>query len=55
MLDDGLDRPGLTDGARTLALAGARAQWAYPGADTLVGMKTAARPFLGRVQRCRTR
>lgn len=47
--------PVLTDSKRTLALAGAPAQWAYPGADTLVGMKVAARWFLRRVERCRTR
>lgn len=47
--------PGLTDGRRTLGLAGAPAQWAFPAADTLVGMKYAARGFLGRVRACRTR
>lgn len=46
--------PALTDGSRTLALAGAPAQWAYPAADTLVGMKWAARRFARRVL-CRTR
>ena len=45
----------LTDRERTLALAGAPGQWAYPAADTLVGMKYAARRFLRRVQACRTR
>jgi cation diffusion facilitator CzcD-associated flavoprotein CzcO len=45
----------LTDGSRTLALAGACAQWAYPGADTLSGARYAAHGFLRRVQRCRTR
>ena len=45
--------PGLTDASRTLALAGAPAQWAYPAADTIVGMKWAARRF-ARVS-CRTR
>ena len=44
--------PALTDATRTLALAGAPAQWAYPAADTLVGAKYAARRFLAR---CRTR
>jgi cation diffusion facilitator CzcD-associated flavoprotein CzcO len=43
--------PALTDSTRTLALAGAPAQWAFPGADTLMGMKYAARRFLRRVQR----
>jgi cation diffusion facilitator CzcD-associated flavoprotein CzcO len=47
--------PSLTDRARTLALAGAPAQWAYPAADTLVGMKYAARRFLRRVLACPTR
>jgi hypothetical protein len=46
--------PGLTDASRTLALAGAPAQWAYPAADTIVGMKWAARRFARRVS-CRTR
>jgi cation diffusion facilitator CzcD-associated flavoprotein CzcO len=47
--------PGLTDDCRALALAGASAQWAHPGADTLVGMKYAARGLLRRVRRWRTR
>jgi hypothetical protein len=47
--------PALTDGRRTLSLAGAPGQWAYPAADTLVGMKYAARRFLRRVVSCRTR
>ena len=47
--------PALTDGTRTLALSGAPAQWAYPAADTLVGMKYVARQFLRRVKACRTR
>ena len=47
--------PGLTDARRTLAVAGAPAQWALPGADTLVGAKYAARGFLRRVQACPTR
>lgn len=45
----------LTDGGRTLAVSGVHAQWAYPAADTLVGMKYVARRFLRRVQACRTR
>lgn len=44
--------PALTDSERTLSLAGAPAQWAFPAADTLVGAKYAARGFLAR---CRTR
>ncbi len=47
--------PALTDTERTLAIAGVHAQWAFPAADTLVGAKYAARGFLRRVQRCRTR
>jgi hypothetical protein len=47
--------PALTDDTRTLALAGAPAQWAFPAADTLVGMKVAAHGFLRRVERWRTR
>jgi cation diffusion facilitator CzcD-associated flavoprotein CzcO len=39
----------------TLALAGVPGQWAYPAADTLVGMKWAARRFAGRIRRWRTR
>jgi cation diffusion facilitator CzcD-associated flavoprotein CzcO len=45
----------LTDAERTLALAGAPAQWAFPAADTLVGMKIAARGFRTRIERCPTR
>jgi cation diffusion facilitator CzcD-associated flavoprotein CzcO len=47
--------PALTDGSRTLSLSGAPAQWAYPAADTLVGMKYVARRFLRRVESCPTR
>jgi cation diffusion facilitator CzcD-associated flavoprotein CzcO len=47
--------PALTDERRTLALAGACAQWAFPGADTLAGARYAAHGFLRRVQACRTR
>jgi hypothetical protein len=55
VLDDDSTVPALTDDDRTLALAGACAQWAHPGADTLVGMKYAARCLLRRVRRWRTR
>jgi cation diffusion facilitator CzcD-associated flavoprotein CzcO len=55
VLADDSTVPGLTDSRRTLALVGAPAQWAYPAADTLVGMKVAARWFTRRVVRCRTR
>jgi cation diffusion facilitator CzcD-associated flavoprotein CzcO len=47
--------PALTHATRTLALSGVSAQWAYPAADTLVGMKYVARRFLRRVKACRTR
>jgi cation diffusion facilitator CzcD-associated flavoprotein CzcO len=47
--------PALTDSTRTLALAGAPAQWAFPGADTLVGARYAAHGFLRRIAACRTR
>ena len=40
---------------RTLSIAGVAGQWAYPAADTLAGMKYAARRFLRRVKACRTR
>ncbi|HUF02465.1 MAG TPA: FAD-dependent oxidoreductase [Gaiellaceae bacterium] len=46
--------PALTDRTRTLALTGVPAQWAYPAADTLVGMKYVARRFLGKVRACPT-
>jgi cation diffusion facilitator CzcD-associated flavoprotein CzcO len=55
VLADDCTVPGLTDAERTLTLAGVPAQWAYPAADTLVGMKYASRRFLQRVQRCPTR
>ena len=45
----------LTDDDRTLALAGAPAQWAFPAADTLAGAKYAAHRFLARVRAWRTR
>jgi cation diffusion facilitator CzcD-associated flavoprotein CzcO len=54
VLDADASIPALTDGGRTLALTGAPAQWAYPAADTLVGMKWVARRFTRRVL-CRTR
>jgi cation diffusion facilitator CzcD-associated flavoprotein CzcO len=55
VLDADSSVPGLTDATRTLALAGAPAQWAFPAADTLVGAKYAARGFLARIRACRTR
>jgi cation diffusion facilitator CzcD-associated flavoprotein CzcO len=47
--------PALTEETRTLALSGVPAQWAYPAADTLVGMKYVARRFLRKVEACPTR
>jgi cation diffusion facilitator CzcD-associated flavoprotein CzcO len=47
--------PSVTDSTRTLALAGVPGQWAFPAADTLVGMKVAARRFSSRVVSCPTR
>jgi hypothetical protein len=47
--------PALSDGTRTLAVAGVHGQLAFPGADTLVGAKYAAHRFLARVKTCRTR
>ena len=55
VLADDSTVPGLTDPTRTLALAGVPAQWAYPAADTLVGMKYAARRFAAKVAGCPTR
>jgi cation diffusion facilitator CzcD-associated flavoprotein CzcO len=54
-LDPDCTVPALSDGTRTLVLAGAPAQWAFPAADTLVGAKVAARGFLRRVRTCPTR
>jgi cation diffusion facilitator CzcD-associated flavoprotein CzcO len=54
VVDGDCSIPSLTDHDRTLALAGAPAQWAYPAADTLVGMKYAARRFARRAA-CHTR
>jgi hypothetical protein len=45
--------PSLTDGTRTLSVAGVAGQWAFPAADTIAGAKYAARAFRRRV--CRTR
>jgi hypothetical protein len=52
VLDSDSTVPALTDARRTLALAGAAGQWAYPAADTLMGARYAAHCFL---RRCRTR
>ncbi|HEY2741265.1 MAG TPA: FAD-dependent oxidoreductase [Gaiellaceae bacterium] len=55
VLDPDSTVPGLTDERRTLAVAGAPAQWAFPAADTLAGARYAAHRFLGKVKACRTR
>ena len=49
VLDSDCTVPGVTTEERTLALAGVAAQWAFPGADTLIGAKYAAHGFLRRV------
>ena len=46
--------PALTSAERTLALAGAPAQWAFPAADTLAGFRYVAHRFLRRVKSCPT-
>ena len=55
VLADDSTVPTLTDSTRTLSLAGVPGQWAFPAADTLVGMKIAARGFRRRIERCPTR
>jgi len=55
VLDPDSTVPGLTDPKRTLAIAGAPAQWAFPGADTLAGARYAGHRFLQRIKACRTR
>jgi hypothetical protein len=55
VLDPDSTVPGLTDPTRTLAAAGAPAQWAFPGADTLAGARYAGHRFLQRIKACRTR
>ncbi|HJQ85112.1 MAG TPA: FAD-dependent oxidoreductase [Candidatus Binatia bacterium] len=55
VLDPDSTVPGLSDATRTLALAGAPAQWAFPAADTLAGARYAAHRFLRRIKACRTR
>ena len=47
--------PSLTNGERTLGLAGAPAPLGFPAADTLAGAKYSARGLLGRILECRTR
>jgi cation diffusion facilitator CzcD-associated flavoprotein CzcO len=55
VVEPGSTVPGLSDAARTLALAGAPGQWAFPAADTLAGARYAGHCFLRRVKACRTR
>jgi cation diffusion facilitator CzcD-associated flavoprotein CzcO len=55
VLDPDSTVPALSDAERTLAVAGAPAQWAFPAADTLAGARYAAHRFLGRISACRTR
>ncbi len=47
--------PMLTDERRTLSLAGACAQWAFPAGDTLAGARYVAHGFVRRIRACRTR
>jgi cation diffusion facilitator CzcD-associated flavoprotein CzcO len=55
VLDSASTVPRLSDSRRTLGVAGAPAQWAFPGADTLAGARYAAHGFLRRIRSCRTR
>ncbi|HEY3182609.1 MAG TPA: hypothetical protein VGJ77_07240 [Gaiellaceae bacterium] len=52
VLNDNATVPGLTDDTRTLAVSGVHAQWSFPAADTLSGMRWVAHRLL---RRCRTR
>ena len=54
VLDSDSTVPRLSDARRTLAVGGAPAQWAFPGADTLAGARYAAHRFLRRVEACPT-
>jgi cation diffusion facilitator CzcD-associated flavoprotein CzcO len=55
VLDPDSTVPGLTDETRTVAVAGAPAQWAFPAADTLAGARYAAHRFAERIRACPTR
>ncbi len=55
VLDADAAVPSLSDSTRTLALAGAAAQWAFPAADTLAGARYVGHRFLRRIRACRTR
>ena len=54
VLDPDSTVPRLSDAHRTLAVAGAPAQWAFPAADTLAGARYAGHRFLRRIQACPT-
>ena len=54
VLDPDSTVPALSDGTRTLGVAGAPAQWAFPAADTLAGARYAAHRFLRRIKACPT-
>jgi cation diffusion facilitator CzcD-associated flavoprotein CzcO len=54
VLDADSTVPGLSNRQRTLSLAGAPAQWAFPAADTLAGARYAAHRFLQRIRSCPT-
>jgi hypothetical protein len=47
--------PALSDATRTLALAGAPAQWAFPAADTIAGARYVGHGFLRRIRACPSR
>ncbi|SRR6266516_5219882 len=55
VLDPDSTVPRLSDATRTLAVAGAPGQWAFPAADTLAGARYVAHRLLSRIQSCRTR
>ena len=55
VLDSDSTVPALSNAERTLAVAGAPAQWAFPAADTLAGARYSAHRFLRKVKACRTR
>ncbi|HEU5216594.1 MAG TPA: hypothetical protein VFU30_13750 [Gaiellaceae bacterium] len=55
VLDPDSTVPALSDAGRTLGVAGAPAQWAFPAADTLAGARYAAHRFLQRMRSCPTR
>ena len=54
VLDQDSCVPGLSGASRTLAVAGAPAQWAFPAADTLAGARYVGHRLLRRIESCRT-